>query len=246
MFGEETQLGGVAIGRQQLYHGVGHRRSQLSPTHFLGLRTAVPMGRGFRIGPLLPVGPCIVLHHSLPVLMVGHLVLQSIQRLLQGLKQVHRQWSTDDNTSLHPHCGSHDEVPCCSEVATVRHLVGLSKGVSHLAADLVELNLINAVRVNGTGAELVPYNATRNHVLTQLAGEDVKVLHTAGDKGEILWILKSPVSRNQELDKDAFLLLAVCVVGRACVVCGGRTNEGLRTVLICQVVDEHTTKLSIT
>ena len=182
---------------------------------------------------------------------------------------MHRQWSTDDNASLHPHCGSHNEVPCCSEVATVRHLVGLSEGVSHLTADLVELNLINAVRVNWIGAELIPHNATCNDVLTRLAGEDVKVFHTAGDKGEVLWILKSPVSRNQELYKDAFLLLTVCVVGRACVVYGGeqmkgselcssarwwmntcsvwgRTDEGLRTVLICQVVDEHTTKLSVT
>ena len=90
----------------------------------------------------------------------------------------------------------------------------------------MELNLINAVRVNGTGAELVPYNATCNNVLTRLAGEDVKVLHTTGDKGEVLWILKSSVSRNQELDEDAFLLLTVCVVGRACVVYGGEQMKG--------------------
>jgi len=63
-------------------------------------------------------------------------------------------------------------------------------------------------------------------VLTRLTREDIKVLHTAGDKGEVLWILKSPVSRNQELDKDAFLLLAVCVVGRACVVYGGEQMKG--------------------
>jgi len=75
--------------------------------------------------------------------------------------------------------------------------------------------------------------------------EDVKVFHTAGDKGEVLWILKSSVSRNQELYKDAFLLFAVCVVGSMCSV-WRRKNEGLRTVLICQVMDEHTNKLSVT
>ena len=157
------------------------------------------------------MGPCIVLHHGLPMLVVGHLVLQSIEGLLQGLQKVHCQWSTDDNTPLHPHCGPHDEVPCRPEVTTAGHLVGLSKGVGHLAADLVELNLINGVRVNGIRAELVPHNATCNHMLTRLTGEDVKVLHTAGNKGEVLWILKSSVSRNQEFDKDAFLLLTVCM-----------------------------------
>ena len=96
------------------------------------------------------------------------------------------QWSTDDNTPLHPRCGSHNEVLCPPEVATVGHLVGLSKSVSHFTADPVEFDLVNTVRVDRVRAKLVPHDATLDCVLTCLAGDDIKVLHTARDKGEVL------------------------------------------------------------
>ena len=140
MSGKEAHLGGVTIRRHN--RRVSHRLEQYPS---LRLCTTVPNGGGLCIGALLPVGSCIVLHHCLPMLLVGHMVLQPIQRLLQGLQEMDCQWSTDDNAPLHPGCGSYNEVLCPPEVAAVGHLVGLSESVSHLTADPVEFNLINAV-----------------------------------------------------------------------------------------------------
>ena len=61
-------------------------------------------------------------------------------------------------------------------------------------------------------------------MLTCLAGNDVKVLHTARDEGEVLQLFKCPVPRNQDLDKNTLLLLTVCVEGRGRE--RGRGGEG--------------------
>ena len=70
MSGKEAHLRGVAIGR--LHHRVSDRLEQYPS---LCLCTTVPNGGGLCIGPLLPVGSCVVLHHCLPVLLVGHMIL---------------------------------------------------------------------------------------------------------------------------------------------------------------------------
>ena len=189
--GKEAHLGGVTIRR--LHHRVSHRLEQYPS---LRLCTTVPNRGGLCIGALLPVGSCIVLHHCLPMLLVGHMILQSIQWLLQCLQEMDSQWSTDNNAPFHPGCGSYNEVLCPSEVATIGHLVGLAESVSHFTADPVEFNLVNAVWVDRVRAELVPHDATHDCVLACLAGDDIKVLHTAWDEGEVLWLFKRPVSRN--------------------------------------------------
>ena len=74
MSGKQAHLGGVTIRR--LHHRVSHRLEQHSS---LCLRTAVPNRCGLCIGALLPVGSCVILHHCLPVLLVGHMVLKPIQ-----------------------------------------------------------------------------------------------------------------------------------------------------------------------
>ena len=70
MSGKEAHLGGVAIGR--LHHRVSHRLEQYPS---LRLCTTVPNGGRLYIGALLPVGSCLVLHHCLPMLLVGHMIL---------------------------------------------------------------------------------------------------------------------------------------------------------------------------
>ena len=90
-----------------------------------------------------------VLHHRFPVLLVRDRVLQAVHGLLEGLQEVDGEGTTDHDAVLDADCDPTEYLLGADELPGLGESVGLGEDVGHFAADLVQLDLVVVVGVQG-------------------------------------------------------------------------------------------------